>query len=403
MNETISDMQRVLRGRRVIDLTQNVAGPYCTQILGDMGAEIIKVERPGTGDDTRAWMPPVWGDSSPTFLALNRNKKSLCVDLDSVEGQELIARLAKDGDIFVHSMKPGSAEARGLGYEALRTANPKLVYCAISAFGSTGPMSGMPGYDPLIQAFTGIMSVTGSEGDAPSRVGVSLIDMGAGMWAAMGILAALLEVEHNGAGSCVGASLLETGIAWMTVFVANYRASGVLPRKLGSAVAMTAPYEVFAAADGWVFIAAGNDRLFARVCTALGLQDLVSDPRFSTNPARVRYRADLHQCIEAATACLGAAAIVEKLQVCGAPCSVLHDVSQMLSHEQVAAVGMVQPLPIDKSDDHKVVGTPFTLNGSRTSQHSAPPGLGEHATLLLTQAGYPPEAIEDLRARGVVG
>ena len=190
-------MAQVLHGLRVLDLTQNVAGPYCTQILGDMGAQVIKVERPGSGDDTRAWLPPAWAGQSSTFLALNRNKLSICVDLDCAEGQALMARLAADADVFIHSMKPGSAEARGLGAASLRAANPRLVYCAISAFGQTGPLRGLPGYDPLMQAYTGIMSVTGNEGDDPVRVSVSLIDMGSGMWAAMGILAALRELERT--------------------------------------------------------------------------------------------------------------------------------------------------------------------------------------------------------------
>ncbi|MCE9661020.1 MAG: CoA transferase [Burkholderiales bacterium] len=396
-------MEQVLRGLRVIDLTQNVAGPYCTQILGDMGAEVIKIERVGGGDDTRAWRPPAWGDSSSTFLALNRNKKSACVDLDTPEGQAVVARLAGQADVFVHSLKPGSAEARGLGFEQLREVNPRLVYCAISAFGQTGPMRGLPGYDPLMQAFTGVMSVTGNEGDAPVRVSVSLIDMGSGMWSAMGILAALREVERVGKGSFVGNSLLETGVGWMTVFVASHRASGELPKKMGSAMAMTAPYELFAAADGWVFVAAGNDRLFKQVCGALGVEGLPADARFSSNPARVKNRAELHRLLEEKTSALPAAEAARRMQAVGAPCSVMNNVAQMLASEQVESVGIVQDLAIAPGDTHRVVGLPFTLDGRRTAAHAAPPMLGEHTMDVLVAAGYSTAEVEALSARRVIG
>lgn len=394
-------MGETLAGLRVIDLTQNVAGPYCTQILGDLGAEVIKIERPGAGDDTRAWIPPTWGEQSSIFLALNRNKKSICVDLDAPEGQAVVARLAQSADILVHSMKPGSAEARGLGFEQLRQNNRKLIYSAISAFGNSGPLSSQPGYDPLMQAFTGIMSVTGAEGHPPVRVSVSLVDMGCGMWSAMGILAALRTLQRSGEGCRVDSSLLEAGVAWMTVFVANYRATGVLPRKLGSAMSMTAPYELFASADGWVFIAAGNDRLFARVCKALELDALIHDPRFSTNPARVKNRPELRRAIEERTQQSSAQAIVERLRAVGAPCSVLNDVGQMLEEPQVAATGIVQSLPVDEGD-HRVVGLPFTLDGERRSEHRAPPRLGADTQQLLLEAGLSTESIDALRERGVI-
>ena len=361
-------MEQVLKGLRVIDLTQNVAGPYCTQILGDMGAEIIKVERPGSGDDTRAWMPPSWGEQSPTYLAFNRNKKSICIDLDAPEGQQVVAQLARTADILVHSMKPGSAEARGLGFPTLREHNRELVYCAISAFGQSGSMSGLPGYDPLMQAFTGVMSVTGNEDQAPVRVSVSLIDMGSGMWAAMGILAALRELERTGEGSCVNASLLETGVAWMSVF-----------------------------------IAAGNDRLFAQVCKALDIGHAAVDPKFATNAARVKHRVELHRMIEDAMARMPAAEAVKRLRACGAPCSILNDVGQMLTDEQVASTGIVQPLPVGEDDDHRVVGIPFTLNGRRKTAHVAPPELGAHTHQLLTEAGYDDAAIRRMIEHRLVG
>ncbi|MFC4279141.1 CaiB/BaiF CoA transferase family protein [Achromobacter aloeverae] len=400
--EPSSAMEQVLQGIRVLDLTQNVAGPFCTQILGDMGAEVIKIERTGSGDDTRAWQPPSWGARSSTFLALNRNKKSLAVDLDTPQGVDIVKALARDADVLVHSLKPGSAESRGLGDEALRALNPALVYCAISAFGQQGPLRAQPGYDPLMQAYTGIMSVTGSEGDPPARVSVSLIDMGTGMWAAMGILAALLRVKLTGKGTTVSASLLETGVGWMSILIANYRASGVLPRRMGTAMAMTAPYELFQAADGAVFIAAGNDRLFQKVCVALDLEALPRDERYASNAVRVRNRQALHETIEQRTLALGAADIARRLQRQGAPCSVLNNVQQMLESEQVAAVGIMQELDIQDGDGHQVVGLPFTLDGQRRTRHDAPPELGQHTRALLDAAGYPAASVDDLIARGVI-
>jgi len=291
-------LESILSGYRVIDLTQNVAGPFCTQILGDLGAEIIKVERPGTGDDSRSWVPPGSDSVAPMFLSLNRNKKSLCVDIGTEDGQSIIQRLGTTADILVHSMKPGSAEARGLGFTDLQRHNPKLIYCAISAFGETGPLRALPGYDPVMQAFTGLMSMTGNEGDDPSRVSVSLIDMGTGMWATIGILAACLKRHQTGKGVRVQASLLDTGLSWMSTFIISYLKSGVVPRKMGTAMANAAPYELFRSADGHVFIAACNDTLFTRVCKALGCTELLADPRYADNPSRLLNRQALHAAIE---------------------------------------------------------------------------------------------------------
>lgn len=395
-------LETVMAGLRVVDLTQNVAGPYCTQILGDFGAEVIKVERPGRGDDTRDWRPPEIGDESSTFLALNRNKRSICLDLDRPEGVALLRRLTETADIFIHSMKPGSAEARGFGYEDLRQANPKLIHCAISAFGQVGPLKGLPGYDPLMQAFTGIMSVTGNDGDDPVRVGVSLIDMGTGMWAALGILAATIERMRSGKGTSVEASLMETGVSWMTVFVASYMATRKLPRKLGSAMAMTAPYELFRCADGHVFIAAGNDGLFRRVCAGLGRPELAEDARYLSNPARVANRDALHAQIELATLAMPAAEIVARLRAAGAPCSELNDVAEMMSNEQVAAAEIIVGLPTETAPDHKVIAMPLKAEGRRSSALRPPPALGADTQALFAEIGIAPAEIERLRLAGTI-
>ncbi|MGN6305235.1 MAG: CaiB/BaiF CoA transferase family protein [Mesorhizobium sp.] len=386
----------ILEGVRVLDLTQNVAGPFCTQILADFGATVIKIERPAGGDDTRAWMPPEIGGESATFLALNRGKRSIALDLASEQGQRTVARLARSVDVVVHSLRPASAERMGLGHATLSTGNPGLVYCAISAFGATGPLRGLPGYDPLIQAFSGIMSVTGSEGDEPVRVSVSLVDMGTGMWAALGILAALLKRAETGAGTVVEASLLDTSLSWMTVFAAGFMASGKLPRKLGSAMAMAAPYQLFRTADGHIFIGAGNDRLFARVCEAIGRPELAVDARFLTNRNRVERRSELQAEIEAATGLRPTLELVSVLRAVGAPCSELNDIASVLAHEQVEASEMVVPLPTGSAPRHKVVATPLRLDGKRLVSRRPPPSLGEATHEIL--AGLAPDGIDDRSA-----
>ena len=395
-------IDRILAGLKVIDLTQNVAGPYCTQILGDMGAEVIKIERPGSGDDTRAWRPPAVAGQSATFLALNRNKASVCVDVASDSGIQIVKDLAASADILVHSMKPGSAERRGLGYEQLHAINPRLIYCAISAFGNVGPLSALPGYDPLMQAFTGIMSTTGNEGDEPVRVGVSLIDMGTGIWGALGTLAALIHRGRTNEGLNVDASLLETGVSWMTVFVANFLASGNLPRKLGSAITMTAPYELFKTTDSYAFIAAGNDRLFARVCEGLGIPELAHDPRFLTNPDRVANRPALHAALEEATSRRSSSEVVAALRAIGAPCSEMNNVQQMLESEQVKAVDIVRPLPVDGGEGYQALALPVSVGGSRGAPFRAAPALGADTAAVLKAIGYDEDRLSALRQAGVI-
>ena len=393
----------VLQGLRVVDLTQNVAGPYCTQILADLGAEVIKIERPGSGDDARAWRPPEIGGMSTGFAALNRSKKSVALDLDRPEGQRIVAQLAAGADVLVHSLKPGSAEARGLGDEPLRAVNPRLVYCAISAFGEVGPMRGLPGYDPLMQAFTGIMSVTGHEGDEPARVGVSLIDLGTGMWAAMAVLAALLQRAGTGQGMRVGASLLETGLAWMAVPIANYLATGRLPRKMGSGMAMMVPYELYDTADGQVFIAAANDRLFARICDALGCPELARDPRFADNPSRVGHRDALHEALEAHTRSRSTADCIERLRAAGAPCSELNNVAQVLDQEQVHALKLLTEVPLPLAGGHRAIGLPFHSGGQRGRAPAAPPVLGADTADVLAALGLDTAAQAALKRQGVTG
>jgi crotonobetainyl-CoA:carnitine CoA-transferase CaiB-like acyl-CoA transferase len=385
-----------LSGQRVIDLTQNVAGPYCTQVLADLGAEVIKIERPGSGDDTRHWAPQLADGMSATYATLNRGKRSVALDLDDPRGQEALRMLLRPGDILVHSLKPGSAEQRGLGYDDLLPHCPGLIYCAISAFGNIGPLSALPGYDPLIQAFAGIMSVNGHDGAPPARVGVSLVDMGTGLWSVIGILAALSRRKDTGQGARVDTSLLETGIAWMTNPVANYSATGKLPKRMGSATAMLAPYEVFETADAHVFIGCGADRMFQKMTAALGQAGMAQDERFRTNAARVANRDALHAQLQAVTGAQTTAAVVETLRAAGVPVSAVNDLSKLLDDPQVQALGLHQSLAVASgagaSTSLVAVGTPIRFDGERSYNGHLSARVGQDNDAILGAANQADES-----------
>lgn len=397
-------MANILSGLTVIDITQNVAGPFCSQLLGDLGATVIKIERPGHGDDTRHWHPPLWGGESSTFLALNRNKKSLCVDLNHPEGQNIIHELCKKADIFIHSLKPGSEESRRLGYETLSEINPSLIYAAISAFGDKGKMKNKPGYDPLIQAYSGIMSLTGNEGDDPVRVGVSIVDMATGMWSLIGILTALQQRNQTGKGCKVANSLLETGVAWVTLQLSTHMASGKLPRKMGTGMATTAPYEAFKTkGNQWAIIAAGNNRLFKNLCAALEMPELVEDPRFETNAARVENRQELHRLIEERTLGYEVDELVSLLAEYNVPSSPINTLDRVLDDEQVAVLSLIKPVEGFRVPDFRMVDLPFRINEERGNLQSLPPLLGEHTDEILSSLNYSKEEVEQLKSKNIIG
>lgn len=393
-------MPAILDGLTVIDLTQNVAGPYCTQLLGDFGATVIKIERPGQGDDGRRFAP-LWRGESAVHLAFNRNKKSVCADLDHPRGREIVRRLARTADIFVHSMKPGSCESRGLGYGDLSPENPRLIYGSISGFGDSGPLSNLPGYDPLGQAYSGIISMNGHPGSPPARVVVPIIDMGSGIWLFSGILGAIIERGKTGKGSRVRTSLLETGVTWTALMMTSYMATGQVQGPAGSTSPAAAPYEAFQTSDGWALVAAGNDRLFAKFCGALGLADLPGDPRFNSNSVRVPNRLELHEILERETRRRTTAELIRMLQEAGVPVSPINSLDQVFADQHVNQLGMFPPVaPGFRIPEMKFVDIPISIDGERSVKRSMPPRLGEHTDEVLRAAGYSDGEIAELRALG---
>jgi formyl-CoA transferase/CoA:oxalate CoA-transferase len=391
-----------LEGIVVADLTQNVAGPFCTQTLGDMGAEVVKVERPGRGDEARAWGPPFWAGESTIFLAVNRNKKSLAIDLKREGGIDVLKRLIRRADVFVQSLRAGVVEELGLDFAAAARLNPRLVYCSVTAFGTEGPLAAQPGYDPLMQAYGGLMSINGHPGQEPARVGTSIIDMGTGMWAALGIVAALRERDLTGRAVEVTTALFETALAWISYQAAGYFGDGVVPRPQGSGTAMVVPSQVFPTADGQAMITAGSDALFQRLADALGEPGLATDSRFADNPGRVRNRQALVAAISAHTRRLETADLLERLRNAGVPAAPILTVDRVLQEPQTAASGMILAAPHPRVPDYRAVGLPIRWDGQRPSLRSAPPLVGEHSMDVLSWLGYTLEDVRSLQARGVV-
>lgn len=364
-----------LAGYKVIELGHSVAAPYAGLILAEMGAEVIKVERPGVGDDCRSWGPPFRDDMSATFQSLNRNKKSITVDLKSPEGVALIKDIAKNADALVQNQKPGLAEKLGIGPDALLAVNPRLIYTSIHAFGKIGPLSDRPGYDPLMQAFGGIMSTQGHPGQPPVRVGTSIIDMGTGMWAAMAILAGLLRREKTGKGGVVDASLYETALGWMVYMLPTYAFSGKLPKPSGSGVNMISPYQAMRTSDSQLVMAAGNDTLFAKLCTVLGHPEWITDERFLTNGDRVMNKPAIIELIESVTSQQTTAYWIEKLDAAGIPNAPVQTLDQVQVHPQTQALDILRE---DTEGQLSFFGLPMSFDGRRPDRNEQAPALGAH-------------------------
>src|ERR671932_1005458 len=385
-----------LEGLRGLVVTSSLAGPYCTEILVALGADVVKVERPDAGDETRQWWP-AWNGEGVMFLCANAGKRSLALDLTHPGGSEALLRLAGGADVLVKSRRRGVAGRGGLGPAALRARNERLVYCTIGSFGRIGPLRELPGYDPLMQAFAGIVSVTG-EPDRPGvRTGASLVDQGTGLWAALGILAALRERDATGHGRIVEVSLYETAVGLLPYHLTGYLATGEVPGRHGTAYPAIVPYQTFAAADGELMVAAPNDRLFAALCGALGLPELPADERFATNQARVAHREELVALLAARFAAEPRDAWVERLAEAGVPAAPVQDVGEVARHEQTAALGLLQDL-----GPYATVAPPLSVDGERVLHHGPAPALGAHTAEVLAEADYAEDEVAALSAAGAV-
>ncbi len=391
-----------LDGLTILDLSTQLSGPYCSMLLGDLGADVIKVERPGKGDDARAFPPFLEGQSAP-FMTFNRNKRSLALDLKQPRGREICLGLAARADVFLENFRPGVAGRLGVGYEPVSAVNPRIVYCSISGFGQTGPYRERGGFDLIAQGMSGLMSITGEEDGPPLRVPVPLSDLGAGMFGAIGILAALRAREQSGRGQWVDTSLLETPIAWSVYEAASYFATGEVPPRLGAGHRASAPYQPFRTKDGWLNLGAASQPLWEKLCAVLELPELTKDPRFATGAERVKHRKELAALLQVRFDRESAAHWLARLEAAGVPAG------PVLTYDQVFADPQVRHREMEIEVDHpvagrsRVLGVPVKLSDTPASVRRPAPTLGQHSTEILKTLGCSDEEVAQLRAAGVIG
>ena len=392
-----------LDGIHVLDLSRHLAGPYCAMMLGDMGAEVIKVERPGIGDETRQWGPPFLGDESAYYLSCNRNKKSLTLNLKDEQGVAIARKLAAQSDIFIENFRIGGLDAIGLDYAALKEINPRLIYCSISGFGHTGPDHKLPGYDFMIQGRGGFMSITGERDGTPLKVGVAIVDLASALFSCNAILAALLARERTGEGQHIDIALLDSQIALLANVGSNYLCSGEVPERWGNAVSSIVPYQAFQAKDDYLILAIGNDGQWERFCAAAEVSAWSGDERFATNPQRVAHRAVLIPMLEAL---FRQKTVAEWLQRCAdadVPAGPVNSLDKVFADPQTQARGMRVEMPHPTAETVQMAGTPLNLSATPTQMRLPPPLLGEHTDEILTNLlGLNRETIVDLRQNGVI-
>jgi crotonobetainyl-CoA:carnitine CoA-transferase CaiB-like acyl-CoA transferase len=398
----MADSKGPLAGTVVIDFTRVLSGPYCSMLLADMGARVIKVEQPGKGDDTRAWGPPFVHGESAYFLSINRNKESITLDLKRREAQEVLDRLLAKADVLVENFRPGTMDRMGIGYERVSAHQPRLVYCSISGFGQTGPRRDLPGYDAVVQAEGGLMSITGDADGPPYRLGVAISDIVAGIFASHGIVLALLARERTGRGQLVDVGMLDSTVALLTYQAGIFFATGTSPGRLGNRHPTIAPYETYTARDGDFVIAVGNDEQWRRFCSAVGLDGLASDPRFETNRDRVTRYDELRPLLAARLLERPRAQWLEALTAAGVPCGSVRDVGEVLGDPQLAARDMIAHLEHAAAGAIRTLGVPIKLSDTPGAVRTPPPQLGEHTDAVLRDLGFAVEEIARLRATGTV-
>jgi len=400
-----------LEGLRVLDLSRVLAGPVCTQILGDLGADILKIEKPLEGDDTRSWGPPFLKDASGNdtkesayYLSANRNKKSVTIDISKPEGQKLIHGLAAKSDVLIHNFKPGGLDKYGLGFDAMHTAHPRLIYTAISGFGQDGPLASEPGYDLMAQAMGGLMGHTGGPDQDPTKAGVALVDVMTGLYAAIGTLAALTAREKTGKGQMVDLALLDVTLASMTNIAQYYLTSGKAPKRYGNAHATIVPYQSFEAKDGHMVIAVGNDHQFRKFVGALGQPSWADDPRFAHNSARVQNRDTLIPMIAAVIAGKTVKEWVSMMQDIDVPAAPVNSIDQVFAIPQIQSRGMeIEMAHPQSASPIKMVGSPFHLSETPVSYRLPPPTMGQHTDEVLGGLlGLSPSELADLKTKSII-
>jgi crotonobetainyl-CoA:carnitine CoA-transferase CaiB-like acyl-CoA transferase len=388
-----------LDGIRVIDLSRVIAGPWCGALLADLGADVVKVEDTGPGDESRTWPPHKDGEAA-AYLLFNRNKRGIALDLKTPEAVEVVKRLVKDADVVIENFRTGTMESFGLGYDVLSQINRRLIYCSVSAFGRTGPRKDSPGYEALMQAFSGIMSITGEPGGQPVRAGVSFLDLTTGILCALGVSNAIIHRQRTGLGQRVDGSLLETAVSLLAFHAEGYLLTGALPRALGSGHPSLSPYRNFKCRDGqWIFIAAANDRFWQKLAKVLGLSDLAADPRFQKNQGRVANRAELEGILEATIGALDREPLLKRLEEADVPATPVNTVDQVMNDPQTAERGIVQRVTHPKLGEIPVVGTPLHFSRMSPGVRRAAPLRGEHTDTILADLGYSSAEIKTLREK----
>ncbi|MYA97710.1 MAG: CoA transferase [Nitrospinae bacterium] len=392
-----------LEGIRVVDLTRILAGPYCTMMLGDMGAEVIKIEHPEGGDDTRGWGPPFLNGVSTYFISINRNKKSLTLNLKDERGKELLRDLIRKGDVVVENFRPGALDKLGFSWEEIHRINPAVIFASLSGFGQTGPRRSEPGFDVVIQGEGGIMSITGEPDGPPSKFGASIADITAGMLAAQGVLLSLYHREKTGVGQMVDVGMLDGQVALLTYHANNYFGTGKLPPRRGNKHPSITPYEMYACKDGYFNLGVGNDSLWRRFCDAMGLGDIKEDPKFAINKDRVDNRLELQEILDAFFAEKTVGETLETLRGAGIPCGPINNLAQVLSEPQILAREMVVDVDVPVAGPTKVTGVPIKLSETPGAVRTPPPTLGQHTDEVLESVLGMDEAQRNaLREDGVV-